>query len=176
MKTDSESIVASFPINLWFPSTDIETIELKNNLASVVFELPLIDNLKDVSKVKSAIDKSFNPISVQATNTLAKVLSYFPLSFFHMFFSFLNRNGEILLSNVSGSRTYLRCGDQDILHISAFGPYVPPASMIFICHTYCNETTIHVTSDQNLPFTAKQISNKLNEILDEFIAEHNKSK
>jgi hypothetical protein len=152
---DTKHIVATFPVNIRYPSKDIEKLELMNNLAGVNFELPLIDDIKDVVKVKRSIDRSFNPISVQASNTLTKILSFLPFFMYNILFKSINKNNEIIISNVSGSRSRFLFGNSEVEHISAFGPFVPPCSIIAVCHTYAGELTVHVTADNNLPFTSK---------------------
>ena len=82
-----------------------------NNLSGVVFDLPLIKDIKEVTKVKQAIDKFFNPNSVLASNTLANICAFVPFFIYNRLFKRLNKNIEIILSNVSGSRTPLMFAD-----------------------------------------------------------------
>lgn len=51
-----EHVVGSFPVNVRVPTPNIEEVELKNNIAGVSFELPLLKSMSEVKKVKTAID------------------------------------------------------------------------------------------------------------------------
>lgn len=100
LKTDAPHIVATFPVNYRIPSEDVKKVTLSNNICSVVFELPLINSISEVGKVKENIDKAFVPMSVPATNWLAGLLSNFPFFIFHILFQKLNKNNDLIVSNV----------------------------------------------------------------------------
>jgi len=79
----------------------------------------------------------------------------------------------VILSNVSGARSKIKFADKIVHRLSAFGPYIPPASCLIVCHTYAFSTRMHVTMENNLPFTAKQLCERMNQILEESIKTHN---
>jgi len=111
LKCEAPHIVATFPVNYWIPSENVKKVTLSNNICSVVFELPLISSIKEVGKVRDNINKSFIPITVPATNWLASLLSNFPFFIFHLLFSKLNKNNDVILSNVSGAWSKIKFAD-----------------------------------------------------------------
>lgn len=76
------------------------------------------------------------------------------------------RKIDIVVSNVSGPKKEFDFFGRKVMTYSAFSPVIPPANITVIIQTYNNFTRAHVTCQQGLPFTSKEICEGINRVLD----------
>jgi hypothetical protein len=159
-------------VNARVPTTNISDVKLGNEVVGVKFELPLIENMSEVNRVKTSIQRAFDPTTIKAALTLANIASVLPWVMNRHLINWQNKDIDFIVSNVAGSRVPFQFCNKTVHSMNVFSAIMNPVPLMIIIHTYNNQTKIHINGEKNMKIKSKSLINTIKQNLEEEIEAH----
>ena len=123
--------------------------------------------------VKTQIEECFDPEGNWIGGYIVWVFQFFPIIVAHFFVKIANYwKIDIIMSNVLASKIPFWFLGKTVHKYSAFSPFIPPANLTFIVQTYVEDVWVHVTAQNGICLTAREICDKIEEVLENEITKN----
>lgn len=166
--TNLKHLCLAIPVNLKFPPTCLDEVQIENNLAAAKVEMPLISELskEQIRSIKRKVQPQLDFKCLKSVRGIQTAFTYLPYIVAKDSYWDFGKDLDIVISNIPGSKTHNFLDGKRVREIVAWAPPLVEATLNIFIHTYNGQTRIQIVSDSGLRLDAQKILDRIEEILD----------
>ena len=164
-----KNLIIDLPVGRKKPEDKIELININNEASGIIVDIPLVESIKDINKIKKSIRKNFKPENIFAVGITADILgnifSWHIISYFAKLFT---KRFDYMFTNVPGPAEKLYYYGIEVSDMYSF-PSAGGGLPYVIVLSYNNQFKIALNSNKNADCDIKELLCEYEKTLEEFI-------
>ena len=166
---DYKNLIIDLPVGRKKPENKIEKININNEASGIIVDMPLVDSVSDIDKIKKSIRKNFRPEKIFAVGMTADILgnifSWHIISYFAKLFT---KRFDYMFTNVPGPAEKLYYHGIEVSGMYSF-PSAGNGLPYVVILSYNNKFNIALNANKNADCDIKELLHEFENTLELFI-------
>ena len=166
---DYKNLIIDLPVGRKKPEDKIEKININNEASGIIVDLPLVESIEDIDKIKKSVRKSFRPEKIFSVGMMADILgnifSWHIISYFAKLFT---KRFDYTFTNVPGPAEKLYYYGIEVSDMYSF-PSAGGGLPYVIVLSYNNQFKIALNANKNADCDIKELLYEYEKTLEKFI-------
>ena len=166
---DYKNLIIDLPVGRKKPEDKIEKININNEASGIIVDLPLVESIEDIDKIKKSVRKSFRPEKIFSVGMMADILgnifSWHIISYFAKLFT---KRFDYMFTNVPGPAEKLYYYGIEVSDMYSF-PSAGGGLPYVIVLSYNNQFKIALNANKNADCDIKELLYEYEKTLEKFI-------
>jgi NRPS condensation-like uncharacterized protein len=166
---DYKNLIIDLPVGRKKPENKIEKININNEASGIIVDMPLVDSVSDIDKIKKSIRKNFRPEKIFAVGMTADILgnifSWHIISYFAKLFT---KRFDYMFTNVPGPAEKLYYHGIEVSGMYSF-PSAGNGLPYVVILSYNNQFNIALNANKNADCDIKELLHEFENTLELFI-------
>ena len=166
---DYKNLIIDLPVGRKKPEDKIEKININNEASGIIVDLPLVESIEDIDKIKKSVRKSFRPQKIFSVGMMADILgnifSWHIISYFAKLFT---KRFDYMFTNVPGPAEKLYYYGIEVSDMYSF-PSAGGGLPYVIVLSYNNQFKIALNANKNADCDIKELLYEYEKTLEKFI-------
>ena len=164
-----KNLIIDLPVGRKKPESQIELININNEASGIIVDLPLVESVEDIDKIKKSIRKNYRPEKLFAVGMTADILgNIFSWHIITYLAKLFTKRFDFMFTNVPGPAKQLKYYGIEVSNMYSFPssggglPYV-------IILSYNNQFKIALNSNKNADCDIKELISEYEKVIEQFI-------
>ena len=166
---DYKNLIIDLPVGRKKPENKIEKININNEASGIIVDMPLVDSVSDIDKIKKSIRKNFRPEKIFAVGMTADILgnifSWHIISYFAKLFT---KRFDYMFTNVPGPAEKLYYHGIEVSGMYSF-PSAGNGLPYVVILSYNNQFNIALNANKNADCDIKELLHEFENTLELFM-------
>ena len=166
---DYKNLIIDLPVGRKKPADKIESAKINNEASGIIIDLPLVENVSDIDKIKKSVRKNYKPGKIFGVVLIADILgnifSWHIISYFAKLFT---KRFDYMFTNVPGPAEKIYYSGYEISDMYCF-PSAGGGLPYVVIFSYNDEFKIVLNSNKNADCDIKELLFEYEKSLQQFI-------
>ena len=164
-----KNLIIDLPVGRKKPENKVELMKINNEASGIIVDIPLIESIEDIDKIKKSIRKNYKPEKIFAVamcaDILGNIFSWHIISYFAKLFT---KRFDYMFTNVPGPAEKLYYHGIEVSDMYSF-PSAGGGLPYVIILSYNNQFKIALNSNKNSDCDIKELLDEYEKVLKQFI-------
>ncbi len=164
-----KNLIIDLPVGRKKPENKVELMKINNEASGIIVDIPLIESIEDIGKIKKSIRKNYKPEKIFAVamcaDILGNIFSWHIISYFAKLFT---KRFDYMFTNVPGPAEKLYYHGIEVSDMYSF-PSAGGGLPYVIILSYNNQFKIALNSNKNADCDIKELLDEYEKVLKQFI-------
>ena len=164
-----KNLIIDLPVGRKKPENKVELMKINNEASGIIVDIPLIESIEDIDKIKKSIRKNYKPEKIFAVamcaDILGNIFSWHIISYFAKLFT---KRFDYMFTNVPGPAEKLYYHGIEVSDMYSF-PSAGGGLPYVIILSYNNQFKIALNSNKNSDCDITELLDEYEKVLKQFI-------
>ena len=164
-----KNLIIDLPVGRKKPENKVELMKINNEASGIIVDIPLVESIEDIGKIKKSIRKNYKPEKIFAVamcaDILGNIFSWHIISYFAKLFT---KRFDYMFTNVPGPAEKLYYHGIEVSDMYSF-PSAGGGLPYVIILSYNNQFKIALNSNKNADCDIKELLDEYEKVLKQFI-------